>query len=192
MKKIVFILVMFFLPVLLYSQSEQQTIDKNAQKELRKEKRKADKKAAEDSIKQVVTYMVENHRFVLEADYVAGKSGARVPVNSTINFITVDSLKAVIQLASGRGDGSNGIGGITVDGSVSRYELSKIENKKGLSYTITLYVNTLLGTYDIVLWVSQNGNTSATIHGTSAGSLSYSGTIVPLELSNVYKAHSYP
>jgi hypothetical protein len=192
MKKLVFILGMFVLPILLYSQSEQKEPDKNDQKEIKKEKRKAERQAKEDSIKQVVNYMVENRSFVLEADYIAGRSGERVPVNSTINFIRVDSAEAVIQLGSPTGLGSNGVGGITVDGSISRYELSKNETKRGVSYTVTLFVNTNLGTYDIVLWIAQDGNTSATIRGTTAGQLSYSGHIVPIGMSNTFKGHAYP
>jgi hypothetical protein len=192
MKKIVFILVMFALPLLLYAQSEQKAPDKKTENELRKGKRKADKKAVEDSIKQVIKYMVENHSFVLEADYVAGRSGERIPVNSTLNFIKVDSANAVIQLGSNNGVGSNGVGGITVDGTVSRYELSKNENKKGISYSITLFVNTNLGTYDIVFWVSENANTYATIRATTSGQLNYSGKIVPLGMSTTYKGHAYP
>lgn len=194
MKKILFFLVMFMLPIVIYSQSEQDPSDKKAQKEIRKEKRRAERKAMEDSVKQVVKYMVENRSFVLEADYISGKSGSRIPVSSNLNFIIVDSAKSVIQLgsASSSSIGYNGVGGITVDGTISRYELNKKENKSGVSYTITLYVNTSIGVYDIVLWISQSGNTTATIRGNTSGQLSYSGNIVPIEQSRVYKGHSYP
>ncbi len=183
---------MFICANSVFSQSEQKSSEKEDMKQLKKEKRKAEKKAEEDSIKQVVTYMVENRRFVLEADYLSGRSGARVVVNSTLNFIMVDSAKSVIQLGSNTGMGYNGVGGITVDGTISRYELKKTENKHGCTYTITLFVNTDIGTYDIVLWISQNGNANATIRGTTSGQLSYAGNIVPLEEARVYKAHSYP
>jgi hypothetical protein len=192
MKKLVFIVSALMMPIFIYSQPDQELSDKNTQKEINKEKRKAEKKAVEDSIKQVVTYMVENRRFVLEADYIAGKSGRRILVSSNLNFIMVDSAKAVIQLGSNNRIGSNGIGGITVDGTISRYELNKNENKKGISYTVTLFVNSTLGVYDIVLWIAQNGYTSATIRGITSGQLSYSGNLMPIELSRVYKGHSYP
>jgi hypothetical protein len=192
MKKIIILLVLFMLPISMYSQSEQVALDKNAQKELKKEKRKAEKKAQEDSIMNAVTYMVENRSFVLEADYIAGKSGERRPVSSTINFVIVDSANAVIQLGSNSGMGSNGVGGITLEGSISRYELNKNESKRGYSYTVTLYANTNLGTFDIVFWISQDGNTTATLRGITAGQLTYSGNIVPIGLSRVYKGHAYP
>jgi hypothetical protein len=192
MKRIVFILGVLLIPVFGYSQTDQEALAKKQQKELIKEKRKAEKKAAEDSVKQVVAYMLENRSFVLEADYIAGRSGSRIPVSSNLNFIIVDSANAVIQLGSNNGLGANGVGGITVDGSVSRYELAKNENKKGISYTVTLFVNSVLGVYDIILWVSQEGYTTATIRGTTSGSLSYSGNLVPIETSRVYKGHAYP
>ena len=190
--EVVFLFFLTLISVPLYSQYEEPVMNDKEIKALEKEKRIAEKKQAEEAQKQLVNYLLENKRFVLEADYLSGNSGSRVPVNSTINFIIVDSARAVIQLGNGYGMGYNGLGGITVDGKISRYDLSKKEGKRGVSYSLTIYIMSSLGQYDIHFWISQSGSADATISGNSYGRLTYSGDIVPIQKNRNYKGSSYP
>jgi hypothetical protein len=190
--KSLLILLLIISPVFLYGQDVESTLSKKEQKALAKEKRKAEQEAVAEKQKEITALMLEYHRFVLEADYVAGKSGSRTPVNSTLNFVIVDSTKATLQLGSPWGLGINGVGGVTVDGNVTRYELNKKENKKGVSYNLTLYIMSSIGTYDIQMWVSQSGRADATVRGNVSGQLTYSGNLVPLAQSRVYKGTSIP
>lgn len=176
----------------IYSQEDESVMDEKQIKALEKEKRQAEKKEEEEEQKKIVDYMVNNKKFVLEANYLSGTSGSRIPVNSTINFILIDSTKATIQLANSWGSGYNGLGGITVNGQITKYDMHKKEGKRGVSYTITLYVMSTLGMYDIQFWVSQTGNADASISGNTYGRLNYSGKLVPVQLSRTYKGQSYP
>ena len=193
MKNLILILIFsLFVPV-LYSQDSLQTpTEQQFSKEMKREKRKEEKKAEEDRAKQITKLMLDYHRFVLEADNISGRSGEQYPVNSNLNFVMIDSTKAVLQLGNSWGLGNNGVGGITVDGTVSKYKVDKIQHKHGVSYTVTFYVTTNLGTYDIQMFVSQSGNAEATVRGNTAGVLNYTGYLVPLSLSKVYKGTSYP
>ena len=68
--------------------------------------------------------------FVVEADAVTFKYGNRVQVNSTTNFISMNGNRAVIQISpSYVHGGPNGVGGITVEGTVSN--VRKSYDKKG-------------------------------------------------------------
>ena len=137
--------------------------------------------------------MIQNHRFILEADYISGNTGRRYIVNSKLNFIMCDSTDAVIQLGSSTGMGYNGVGGITIDGRVTSYKLEEKQNKKGLTnYSITLYIASSLGVFDIQMWVSPSGSADATVRGNFAGAVTYSGKLVPLGQSRVYKGMSSP
>lgn len=191
-----FIIALFFiLPLVtktVYCQYDEPVMNEKEIKALEKEKRKAERKEEEEKQKKIVEYLLDNKRFVLEANYLAGTTGARIPVNSNINFIRVDSAQVVIQLANGWGMGYNGLGGITVDGNITKYDLKKKENKRGLSYTLTLHVMSSLGLYDVIFWITQSGYTDATISGNTAGRLTYSGKIMPIEKSRTYKGSSYP
>jgi hypothetical protein len=128
---------------------------------------------------------------VLEANALSNKRGDRIQVSSRINFIAVDSDKITIQLASISGiGGSNGMGGVTTDGRISKYTLSKF-GKDGNSYSIRIMAMTALGSYDILFTVSRLGNSDASLSGaTTGGKLDYHGYLVPKHLSKVYKGMS--
>jgi hypothetical protein len=191
--KIQFLLFLLaFMSLNIYSQDEQQVLNKKEIKALEKEKRLAEKKENEENEKKLVEYMLDNKKFVLEANYLSGKSGSRIPVNSMLNFISIDSTNGVIQLANTWAMGYNGLGGITVEGSITKYVVSKKETKHGSSYTVMLYFMSNLGMYDISLWVSPSGYADASISGITPGQLNYSGKLMPLQTSRTFKGHSYP
>ena len=176
-----------------YDSPETEVLNKKEQRKLAREHRLAERKAEEEKNSKITLYLVQNHRFILEADYISGNTGRRYTVNSKLNFIMCDSVNAVIQLGSPTGIGYNGIGGITIDGRVTKYELKEKQNKKGLTnYSITLYVTSSLGVFDVQMWVSPSGSASATVRGNFAGAVTYSGKLVPLGQSHVYKGMSSP
>ena len=110
-------------------------------------------------------------------------------VNSTLNFIIVDSTEGTLQTASMSGvGGSNMMGGVTADGNITQYEVTKA--KKSQSYSVKMMIMTSLGIYDIFLSISPDGNASATIGGNWGGKLNYHGRLVPLGVSKVYKGRS--
>jgi len=152
---------------------ESEILSKKEQRKLAREHRLSEKHSEEEKRSEITEYMVQNQRFILEADYISGRTGSRYPVSSTLNFIFVDSTDAVIQIGSPSGIGYNGVGGITIDGRVTKYELTEKQNKRGTSYSITMYVMSSLGTYDIQLWVSQLGNADASIRGNFSGAVTY-------------------
>lgn len=159
------------------------------QKTNSREAKKEEKRQKEEWMKQVTRTMVNNQRFVLEADYISGKSGVMIPVNPSLNFIIIDSANATMQLGSASGIGWNGLGGVTVSGTVSRYEVSRVEKKKYIAYNVLAIVFTSTGTYDIHLTVTDNGKADATIRSTTSGQVSYTGTLYPPEISRVYKGY---
>ncbi len=68
---------------------------------------------------------VAKKSFVIEADAVTFKDGTRIIVNSMTNFVAVDGDRGVVQISpSDFVSGPNGVGGITVDGTVSGYEVT--------------------------------------------------------------------
>ena len=192
MKRQYLLLLLAFLQLNIYSQNDQQVLDKKEIKALEKEKRLAEKKENEENVKKLVEYMIDNKQFVLEANYLSGRSGSRIPVNSMLNFISIDSTNGVIQLANTWGVGYNGLGGITVEGSINKYVVTKKETKHGTSYNVMIYFMSNLGMYDISLWVSSDGNADASISGISPGQLNYSGKLMPIQTSRTFKGQSYP
>ncbi len=189
MKKLFLILLLGLLsfPVFSQNSAEDQMLSKKEQRQLAREQRLSEKSDAAENSKMMTAEMLQDHRFILEADFLAGRTGSRYPVNSTLNFVMLDSTNAVIQIGSSSGIGYNGVGGITIEGRVTKYDLTKKTNKNGTSYSLTAYVMSSLGEYDIQFWISESGNAEATIRGNFSGSVTYSGRLVPLGQSRVYK-----
>ena len=169
-----------------------EVLGKKEQRKLEREHKFSEKQADEAQSREITQQLVKNQRFILEADYVADRYGMKYPVTSLLNFIRIDSTNAIIQLGSNTGLGYNGVGGITVEGRVTKYKLSEKQNKKGTSYTITAYVTSSLGTYDLQFWVSQLGNADAAVRGNFPGSVTFTGHLVPIDESRVYKGTTTP
>ncbi len=186
MKTLLTLLLAFVFVFVAFSQEETQQLSKKEIKKLQKEQKKAEKAAEEERMAEVTSFMVHQQQFVLEADYLSDKYGQRVPVTPTINFILVDSVAGTVQFGSAEAIGYNGVGGVTVDGRVTKYEYSVI-GKKEDSYSIRLILMSSIGTYDITLMVNSQGYADATIRGNWSGQLNYHGKLVPLTLSRVYK-----
>ena len=186
MKTILTLLISFVLVLGAYSQEEVQQLSKKELKNLQKEQKKADQTAEEERMAEVTNFMVHQQQFVLEADYLSDKYGQRAPVTPTINFVLVDSLVGTVQFGSAEQIGYNGVGGLTVDGRVTKYEYQFV-GKKEDSYSIRMILMASIGTYDITLMVNSQGFADATIRGNWSGQLNYHGKLVPLTLSRVYK-----
>lgn len=185
MKSIFTILMVALLAIPAYSQELSSKEKKQLEKELKKEQ-KAEELANKSAL---VDAMVLYRRFVLEAYNLRDKRGNLVNVSSTINFIAADSITGVIQVGSNTYIGRNGVGGITIEGDIANYEFTK--NEKRGTYTISYYLRSPLGTYDVRLSVSPDGRADADVSSTTwGGRLRYSGNLVPPSMSRVYKGMS--
>ncbi len=166
----------------------EETVDVSEQRRLRKEARKEAKRLEEEKAMALTKHLIDARKFVLIADFIGNNRGTRIPVSSTINFIKIDTAHCVIQIGSLNGIGYNGVGGVTAEGRISKFKIT--QNKKGNSYTMRLTTNTIIGTYDIVLFINAIGNADATVTGIAPGALRYYGRIVPIENSKIYQGRS--
>ena len=116
---------------------------------------------------------IEEKSFVLEADRVIFKRGQTAYVSSNTNFVALDGDKATVQIAFNIPvSGPNGIGGITVDGTVSGYE----QNGVGISARV-----------DITLPRNSQNASVTILPNFNSNRLTLDGHILPLHLSNIYK-----
>lgn len=162
-----------------------QEMSKREQRKLNKELKKEQQAQEAEMQSTLVRMMIENQRFVLEANRLRDKRGNMVNVSSTINFIAVDSLQGVLQIGSNAYVGLNGVGGITEEGSVSNYEYSY--NERNGSYNVKYFLRSPGGNYDVQLVVYSNSRADATVSSTWPGRLTYSGFLVPPGTSRVWK-----
>ena len=111
--------------------------------------------------------------------------GQNYSVSSNINFLAIDSLMAVIQIGNSMYIGSNGLGGVTIDGRVTDYEWEK--NEKRGTYLVSYSIRSSIGTYDVDVNIHSSGSADATVRGTFGGSIRYSGDLVYPSQSRIFK-----
>ena len=179
MKRLVIIFTLIISASFLFGQEN----DKNATL-TKKEKRKAELEKNFELTKQ----MLENKDFVLETNFLQDRYGFRVPVVSMINFVSVDSTQAVIQIGSNSRIGPNGVGGVTAKGDITKWELT--ENPKNKTFTLRMNVMTSIGIYDLFFDIGASGQSSALLTGLSAGRLTFDGNLVPHSKSSIYVGRS--
>lgn len=185
MKKLKLRTLSFFLAIVLLGISLNSfSQDKKEQRSERKELRKSVMLANFN----ILDSLIKAKSFVIEADMLQNTWGERRNVSSTINFIRVNSSKCVIQTGSNFNFGSNGIGGVTAEGSIGKWIVNK--NFKKLSYNIRFSVTTNIGLYDVVLDLSSDAHAAATISGLTPGTLTWLGHIVSLNNSRVFKGQN--
>ncbi len=164
----------------------------NEQPEKSKKQIKKEMEAARDSIlfRQAVEAL-EEREFVLEADRVEFKRGRMVYVTPSTNFVSVKGDQATIQLSFNNTvrPGPNGIGGITVDGRVSNYQVKT--DKKG-NITVTMMVQGVAVSAQLTFQMFKGTNKcTATVNPNfNSYRTSFTGTLYPAEESNVFKGRS--
>jgi hypothetical protein len=162
-----------------------QELSKKEQKKLEKELRKEQQAKEAELQSALVRLMVENQRFVLEANRLRDKRGNMVNVSSNINFVAVDSLSGVLQIGNNAYVGLNGVGGITEEGQVAGYQYTL--NEKNGTYNVRYNLRSPGGNYDVQMVVYSNGRADATVTSTWPGRLNYSGFLVAPGASRVWK-----
>ena len=133
---------------------------------------------------------VLNRDFVLEADQVTFKNGNTVFVNSSTTFISVKGNRAVVQISpSNFSSGPNGVGGVTVDGSISG--MQRMVDRKGRT-TISFNVMGIGINAQIEIYMTPGTNqASATIYPNfNSNTVWIEGEIVPYENSDVFEGMS--
>jgi hypothetical protein len=171
----------------LVTYCQENIMSKKELKELAREQKRSEQERLKKEHISIVKSMLEGQQFVLEADYIDDGRGNRLPVSNTINFVVIDSSAAVLQIGSPYGHGWNGVGGITVEGNITRYDLDIIKGRRSISYSLAVVIMSSMGIFDIHFNVSDTGITDATVRSTTSGQLRYSGKINPISHSNVFK-----
>ncbi|GHV14346.1 hypothetical protein FACS1894179_01720 [Bacteroidia bacterium] len=133
---------------------------------------------------------LNDREFVLEADQVTFKRGNFVYVNGSTNFVSLHKDRATIQLAfNSPYAGPNGIGGITVDGSVSNIKTST-DKKRNLIFSMSV-TGVGVSARVVIQMVNGTNKCSATVYPNfSSNVITFSGNLYAEEDSNVFKGRS--
>lgn len=164
-------------------------LTKKEQRKLLKEERKRAAAEMEAAMAAYVDSIVNADGFILEAHTLFDRYGQSFPVQSNINFVAVDREMGVFQIGNPFYIGRNGVGGVTYEGAINSYE--KTHNEKRGTYYVKFTLQTPLGHFDIDLNILSSGRADATVRGNFGGSIRYSGDIVGLQESRIFKGSSF-
>lgn len=150
-------------------------------------KEKKELKAKENQEKIEALYkLVETREFIVEATQVFGTSGETYTISPEINFFTVDSSSSTIQLSFVGVSGWNGIGGVTIDGNIDRYDLKELKEGKPITLMGSI-IERIGGNTQFTMYVYSSGLAQVEISGKRASRITIQGRISTLANSNVYK-----
>lgn len=175
MKKLIIFLILVISSGLIYGQGTDEKVPMT-KKEMRH--------AEFEKQYQLTKSMLENKEFVLESDYLQNRYGFRIPVNSSINFVAIDSTTAIIQTGSNFWNGPNGVGGVTAKGQITKWDLT--ENAKNKSFNLRINVMSNIGIYDLNFSISPSTGATADLTGLRAGRLTFDGELVPWSQSSIF------
>lgn len=118
-----------------------------------------------DSIANNVARLQLKHRkFVLTASQITINHSPIIDVTDNTNFVVVDSVKGIVQISPRNFGGPNNMGGITVSGDISNYEMKTGKNG---DVTVTYRLSAPIGSTDVrILLYNGKNKAEATVNAT--------------------------
>lgn len=187
-------LVLVSASTLMYAQESQRDIrlaDRKAQRDAERAKLKAEEQVEDQLAYQQAIKAIKDRQFVLEADRVTFRDGQTAFVASNTNFVMLNKQRATVQVAFNTPyPGPNGIGGVTVDGTISDMKVTTDKrgnvncsfNVQGVGISAQVFITLTEGDNSATVNINPNFNSNT---------LSLSGNLVPFGQSDVYKARSW-
>lgn len=179
MKRIAFVMEMF---LLMWAGSAAAQ-----ERELTKEEKKALQEHIDSLHHADAERAMYERAFTMEADQVIFKRGQRAFVASNTNFVLVEGDHAVVQTAFNVPvSGPNGLGGVTVEGSFSDYDLRK-DKKGNLFLSLNVVGVGISARVDITLYKDSNQALVDISPNFNSNKITLKGIILPLDKSRVFK-----
>ena len=176
MKKQVIVSLLILFPVLFYAQDAK----------LSKSEKKEQKKVENDEQLKALYKIVESRQFVVEADQVYSSEGEIFNVMSSVNFFAVDSAFSTIQLSFVGLVGWNGVGGVTVDGRIDRFDINEFVSDKPITLNGSIIPRSG-GNAQFTMYVYSTGMANVTVTGNWGSSITFQGRLFTLADSKVFK-----
>jgi len=139
--------------------------------------------------KDAILKLVDQKSFVIKADMLQDRYLNNYNVNSTVNFVKIDSNKAVVQFAFDNVVGWNGVGGLTEEGRLSGY---RVDGRKGLDPVSVIADISSSGSGFLTLYITifNDGMARATVTGSFGSRITFSGNFVSLDGARIYQGTS--
>lgn len=151
--------------------------------------RKRLKQEENDKRLKALLSLVKNKAFVMEASTLRGKYSYSHQVSPNTNFIKIENDEVTVQTAGGFNPGYNGLGGITLNGKITDYEILSDEGETNIS-VLVYFTTPVLGASTLNLNIQPEGFANANITTNWGGRASFHGRVFGLEDNQVYEGMS--
>lgn len=188
MKKLSIWLVAFSLALAVNTANAQ--TDKQEQKKIEKLNRKEAREQQYEKNKEHFLSLVNDKTFVIEANTLHGKYMNRYEVTPSTNFVKIEGKSVTVQTAGGFNPGYNGLGGVTIDGTITSYEVREREKDQSINLFIH-FSSTAIGHASLSIDIAPDGNASARISDNWGRRVLFRGDFVGLDRSRVFEGMSY-
>jgi len=139
--------------------------------------------AYQDAVKAL-----KNNSWVLQANTLFNNYGAAISVTNNLNFVAMDNNQVSLQLAfNGFNPGPNGLGGITLTGWPSSIN-QRVDKNGNITYTFNVMGAALFAQVTVRISYGSNYATATVTSNTSGRELTFSGTLVPYNQSNIFQS----
>lgn len=155
---------------------------------LSRQERNAVRKTQLASNFSILDSLLNSKSFVLEADYLQDRYGARIPVTSTLNFVKVSESSGILQTGTYSGIGYNDVGGVTAEGTIGGWKIFR--DPKHLTLRLQFSMVTNIGNYDVSMLVTSDNYAVATITGLGPGELTWQGHLETAGNSRIFKGRN--
>jgi hypothetical protein len=163
----------------LFAQEDASGSDNLSKRELRKMEKQKERETNLALYKEVA----EEKAWVIEAHTIFNKYGRSFQMDPTINFVSVTGEETIIQLGVHGFIGYNGLGGITLDGMITNYEVNRDGDSILIGYTA---MGALMGPIDMIARISSEGYGRITLSGNWGRRMTFAGYFVPYDTSRTY------
>ena len=158
-------------------------------KKLSRKEKKALKKEEQIAQNKAILALLESKQWVIEAHTVFDRYNQSYQINPTINFVGVRNEEGALQLGFDGLIGWNGVGGVTIDGKITRYEIKQVKERANPSINIR-FQGRGVSSATINVSVNSSGQATAKVNGDFGDRITFTGMIKSLEESVVYKGQS--
>ena len=129
--------------------------------------------------------------FVLEARSVMFRNGRTAFVNPSLNFISLKGNRAMVQISPGTSlSGPNGVGGVTVEGSVSGLNIST-DNRGNTILAMNVLGAAINARVEIRLTSGSNEATASVYPNLNSNALWLTGNLLPSASSRIFEGRSF-
>jgi hypothetical protein len=105
--------------------------------------------------------LISARSFVFEAEFVS-QDGGPWRVRRELSFVKLDSNKVIIQLGPAIGFADNGFGGVTSEGQITKFNISRNDKQRSCGLSVSCQSG-VYGSFDLVFLIFSEGISSVRI-----------------------------